>query len=129
MVKLSRDRVMKPVRLWSGALLLGVHLIAWPTADPFPSAVMTAAEQPTLVPAGRDTSPRWEQLSAEERESVRERRKQYEALPPAERQRIRDIHQRYQQLSPAERRELQEKWRSQRGMNNGSREQRPRDRD
>ena len=118
-----------PDRALLTARMLGVHLIAWPTADPFSAAVMRAAEQPALVLAGRDTSPRWEQLSAEERESVRERRKQYEALPPAERQRIRDIHQRYQQLSPAERRELQEKWRSQRGMNNGSREQRPRDRD
>lgn len=133
MVKLSRKGLMTPVRLWGGAVLLGVHLSAWPAANPFLSAVTvavtTAAAEPTLVLAGREAGSRWEQLSAEERESVRARRKQYEALPPAERQKIRDIHQRYQQLSPEERRELQEKWRSQRGTNSGSRGARPRDRD
>lgn len=126
MVKPGRKVAIGPLHLLSGALLLSAHLLAWPAGSPSPSPAATPERMVLL--ASRETHPRWEKLSPEEREAIRDRRKQYEALPPAERQRIRDIHERYQELSPEQRRELQEKWRSQRGSDE-SRRRHPRTRD
>ena len=57
---------------------------------------------------------RWQKLSPEQREKLRERHREFEKLPPEEQQRVRKNFERWQKLSPKKKeatRERYKRWR------------------
>lgn len=55
---------------------------------------------------------RYESLSPEERDRLRERRELFKSLPPEERERIERAREKYRNLPPERREELKDKWRN-----------------
>ena len=59
-----------------------------------------------------DAASRRKEMSPEQRERLKERRKRFDSLPPEERQRLKETRKKFQQLSPEERQRLRQKWRN-----------------
>ena len=53
-----------------------------------------------------------EQLTAEQRERLEERRKHFESLTPQEQAKIREARKKYKEMPADERRKLKEKWKN-----------------
>ncbi|MBQ0721039.1 MAG: DUF3106 domain-containing protein [Gammaproteobacteria bacterium] len=52
-----------------------------------------------------------QEMTPEQRDRLKERRKRFESLPPQEKQRLKDARKKFRQLPPEERKKLKQKWR------------------
>ena len=116
--------MMRSRRVWVGAaLMLGAALCQTAQAESDRYAALTQLEHELLdqfVPVLSDYlavnddelrgGQRWNDLSPDQRERIRERYRRFQELPPDQQARIRERHEWFKSLPPGERRELREKW-------------------
>jgi len=67
----------------------------------------------TLLLAQKEGSPRGnkQDMTPEQRERFKERRKRFESLSPQEKKRVKEARKKFKQLPPEEREKLRKKWR------------------
>ena len=75
-----------------------------------PYKVLLAPKEHLIARQESDASRR-KDITPEQRERLKERRKRFESLPPQEKQRLKEARKKFKQLPPEERKRLKQKWR------------------
>lgn len=76
-----------------------------------PYEVLFAPEK-SLITGRADNVEQRKNLTSEQRERLKERRKRFQSLPPEERQRLKEARKKFKQLPLEERKRLKQKWRN-----------------
>lgn len=79
-------------------------------ADNEPLMVFYAASQHPIIYLAEHHRGRFEDLTPEQKERLRQRREKFKSLPPEERERIKKAREKFKKASPEERGKLREKW-------------------
>ncbi|MEZ4485313.1 MAG: DUF3106 domain-containing protein [Syntrophotaleaceae bacterium] len=90
-------------RLWLLALLLVAALAGGPESA-WAKRYQDGATGGNRAAAG--DSVRWEQMSPEQRQELKQRYQQFQQLPPEKKQQLRELNKRLQQLAPQQKQEL-----------------------
>jgi hypothetical protein len=75
-----------------------------------PYKVLLAPEKHLIARQESDANRR-KDITPEQRERLKERRKRFESLPPEEKLRLKEARKKFKQLPPEERKRLKQKWR------------------
>jgi hypothetical protein len=84
------------------------QLVAGTLSNPY--KVLLVPEKHLIAGQTGDAKHR-KDMTPEQRERLKERRKRFESLPPEEKQRLKEARKKFKQLPPEERKRLKQKWR------------------